>query len=118
MKAGELLEKYPKAGKVVNDWFMNKMIKSLNTSTMGEEFKEYINTHSINNKHITLAIDANPHVLFDVFDNNDVFIQINISPSFSYSINEGEVMAGSWDTRKEAEYAAIESAFELLDKKL
>jgi len=125
MKAEELLEKYPKAGKVVNDWFVDKMLQSLNTSTMTEEFKEYINTHSINNKHITLAIDANPRVLFDVFDDNDVFIEILVdyklnNTTFTFTVVDEEMYSNpiTYTSRKSAEYAAIELAFELLDKKL
>jgi hypothetical protein len=47
MKALELLETYPKAGKVVNDWFLDKMLKSLNTDAIPEEFKEYISNQPI-----------------------------------------------------------------------
>jgi hypothetical protein len=118
MKALELLEKYPKAGKVVNKWFLDKMLKSLNTDTVPEEFKEYIRHQLIDNKNIAVMIDNNPRVLFDVFDENNVFIQINVNKTFSYSINEGDVISGSWRIRKDAEAAAIESAFELLDEKL
>jgi hypothetical protein len=118
MKALELLEKYPKSGKVVNKWFLDKMLKSLNTDTVPEEFKEYISNQPIDNQNIAVMIDNNPRVLFDVFDENNVFIQINVSKTFSYSINEGDVISGSWIIRKDAEAAAIEQAFELLDKNL
>jgi hypothetical protein len=118
MKALELLETYPKAGKVVNDWFLDKMLKSLNTDAIPEEFKEYISHQPIDNQNIAVMIDNNPRVLFDVFDENNVFIQINVSKTFSYSINDGDVISGSWIIRKDAEAAAIEQAFELLDKNL
>ena len=118
MKALELLEKYPKAGKVVNKWFLDKMLKSLNTDAIPEEFKEYISNQPIDNQNIAVMIDNNPRVLFDVFDENNVFIQINVNKTFSYSINEGDVISGSWIIRKDAEAAAIEQAFELLDKNL
>jgi hypothetical protein len=118
MKALELLETYPKAGKIVNDWFLDKMLKSLNTDAIPEEFKEYISNQPIDNQNIAVMIDNNPRVLFDVFDENNVFIQINVNKTFSYSINEGDVISGSWRIRKDAEAAAIESAFELLDEKL
>jgi len=118
MKALELLETYPKAGKIVNDWFLDKMLKSLNTDAIPEEFKEYISHQPIDNQNIAVMIDNNPRVLFDVFDENNVFIQINVSKTFSYSINEGDVISGSWIIRKDAEAAAIEQAFELLDKNL
>jgi hypothetical protein len=56
--------------------------------------------------------------LFDVFDHNDVLIQINVFKTFSYSINEGDVISGSWETRKECEKHAIASAFDVLEEKL
>jgi hypothetical protein len=118
MKALELLETYSKAGKIVNDWFLDKMLKSLNTDAIPEEFKEYISHQPIDNQNIAVMIDNNPRVLFDVFDENNVFIQINVSKTFSYSINDGDVISGSWIIRKDAEAAAIEQAFELLDKNL
>jgi len=90
MKALELLETYPKAGKIVNDWFLDKMLKSLNTDAIPEEFKEYISHQPIDNQNIAVMIDNNPRVLFDVFDENNVFIQINVNtPYFSYSIIMG-----------------------------
>jgi len=118
MKALELLEKYPKAGNIINKWFLDKMLKSLNTDTVPEEFKEYISNQPIDNQNIAVMIDNNPRVLFDVFDENNVFIQINVNKTFSYSINDGDVISGSWIIRKDAEAAAIEQAFKLLDEKL
>jgi hypothetical protein len=118
MKGLELLETYPKAGKIVNKWFLDKMIASLNNDAIPDEFKEYISNQPIENENISVMIDNNPRVLFDVFDDNNVFIQINVSKTFSYSINEGDVISGSWRIRKDAEAAAMEQAFALLDEKL
>jgi hypothetical protein len=122
MKALELLEKYPKAGKVVNKWFLDKMLKSLNTDTVPEEFKEYISNQPIDNQNIAVMIDNNPRVLFDVFDENEIYINITrlggkFMSGYSNDIDQ-HIKDNLFITRKEAEFDAIESAFELLDKNL
>lgn len=122
MKALELLEKYPKAGKIVNKWFLDKMLKSLNTDTVPEEFKEYISNQPIDNQNIAVMIDNNPRVLFDVFDENEIYINVTrlggkFMSGYSNDIDQ-HIKDNLFITRKEAEFDAIESAFELLDKNL
>jgi hypothetical protein len=125
MKALELLEKYPKAGNIINKWFLDKMLKSLNTDTVPEEFKEYISNQPIDNQNIAVMIDNNPRVLFDVFDENDIYVEILVdyksnSAKFSYTVINDEMYSNplTYTSRKYAELAAIEQAFELLDKNL
>jgi len=120
MKALELLETYPKAGKIVNDWFLDKMLKSLNTDAIPEEFKEYISHQPIDNQNIAVMIDNNPRVLFDVFDEHEIYININrIKHIFMWSLADNQFLDPRvFNNRKEAEIAAIEQAFELLDKNL
>jgi len=125
MKALELLETYSKAGKIVNKWFLDKMLKSLNTDTVPEEFKEYISHQPIDNQNIAVMIDNNPRVLFDVFDENDIYVEILVdyksnSAKFSYTVINDEMYSNplTYTSRKYAEIAAIEQAFELLDEKL
>jgi hypothetical protein len=55
--------------------------------------------------------------LFDVFDDHEVYINIS-APKFSFSIGTGGVISGTLKTRKEAEKAAIEHAFAILNDKL
>lgn len=118
MKGVELIEQYPKAGEIVLQWFKGKMQAALSeaddlTDSLKESFAEY----TVSKDHMGLMIDTNPRMLFDVFDENSIFIEIYKKTLFSYSINEGEVVAGAWSIRKEAETSAIEQAFILLDKK-
>ena len=42
MKAIDLLEKYPKTAQVVNEFYRSKMIESLNTEDVPEDFKELV----------------------------------------------------------------------------
>ena len=118
----ELLEKYPKAGEVIKAWYLQKMIESFNnldlTDGIPQDFLDSFKSMGVKNEEVAPVIDANPSALFHLFDTNEILIQINVGKTFSYSINEGEVIAGGWDTRKKADFAAVVQAFELLNRKL
>lgn len=118
MSGIELLEKHPLAATVVKAWILEQMIESFKDETVPDEFKEYMRQQGVENDKVAVMIDSNPRFLFDVFDVNKVFIQINAYKTFSYSINDGDVISGSWWTRKEAEKAAIDVAFEMLEENL
>lgn len=118
MNGLQLLDEHPKAAIVVKQWYLEKMLESLKDESLPEDFKEHVRQQGIDNETIAKMIDGMPRTLFDVFDGQKVIIQINTFPSFSYSINEGDVISGSWETRKEAETAAIKEAFKLLNDKL
>ena len=126
MKAIDLLEKYPKVAKVINEFYRSKMIESLNTEDVPDEFKELVKQQEFDNEYVAKFIDGNPRILFDVFDNNDINIIIHAyieepPTEFGYSIpQEGDKSATMtvYQTRKEAEVAAVERAFEILNEKL
>jgi hypothetical protein len=119
MKGLELLKKYPLSAKVVKDWFMEKMIESLNDDTITKEFREFMLEQSIDDDKLAIMIDANPRMLLDVYDNNKVFIEIIIYPNEEFTCKIGnQATTQSWKTRKEAELFAIESAFEILEENL
>jgi len=71
-------------------------------------------------------IDVNPAMLFPVFDDNEIYIQIGVNRDsnlyFQYKIND--FLIGNffrdlkYKTRKEAELFAIEAAFEMLEERL
>jgi hypothetical protein len=117
-KTLELLQQHPETTKLVQDWYMDKMLESFKDKSVPEDFKEMMRITPIDEDRIAKMIDGAPRLLFDFFDENDVVIQINTGKVFSYSINEGDVISGSWNNRKDAEYAAITAAFELLNNKL
>lgn len=121
MNSLELLEKYPKVTELIKLHYLKLMMKSMeNSPEVPEDFKKLFFKENIEIKNISKLINASSRHLFDLFDENDVFIQINANyreKNFSYSINE-DVIAGSWNTRKAAEDLAVFQAFELLNKKL
>ena len=98
------------------------MIASLNNDAITDEFKEYISNQPIENENIAVMIDNNPRVLFDVFDENDIYVEIFVdyksnSAKFSYTVLNDEMYSNplTYTSRRYAELAAIEQAFKLLD---
>jgi hypothetical protein len=120
MKATELLEKYPLSTEVVREWFMQKMMESvIEADEVPEDFKNFMLEQGIENDKMAIMIDSNPRMLFDVFDENDLFIEIFMYPDVTFTCKIGnEATTNSWKTRKDAEAFAIEAAFEMLEKKL
>jgi hypothetical protein len=119
MKAIEILEKNPESAKLIIKWFFNKMIESLNVGSVDEEFRNFMREQALDNDKIATMIDANPRMLFDVFDENDVIIIIKYHANFGFTWAVEEADDQSfYKTRKEAELSAIEVAFDILENKL
>ena len=127
MKGLELLETYPKAAKVINEFYRSKMMTSMETDDVPEEFKEMLKEQSFDNEYIATFIDSSPRFLFDVFDANDIFIQTPLhwkgeDATFGYTIERAGIdTMGSSDTypyRDIAEKFAVEKAIEYLNDKL
>ncbi len=118
----KLLEKHPISAKLIREWFMEKMIESLNDNAITDEFRQFMREQSIDDDKIGVMIDANPRMLLDVFDENDIYINIirnNGKFMWGWSDNEEHSIKGELiNTRKEAELFAVEAAFEILENKL
>ena len=115
----DLLNKYPKAAEVVKNWFTEKMIESLNTDDVPEDFKEMIRKDVIDNEKLDKILGKQPRTLFDVFDENNIVIENSLYPDGTFTIKIGnQATTQSWKTRKEAEGFAVQAAFEILEQKL
>ena len=115
----QLLENYPHATAVVKAWFLEQMIESLKDETVPDEFKDFMREQGIDNDKLGIMIDANPRMLFDVFDANDIIIETSLYPSGEFTIKiSNQATTNSWKTRKEAELFAIDVAFDILENKL
>jgi hypothetical protein len=117
MQAQELLEIYDKAAVVIKQFYLQHMLESLNDENLPENFKDFVKEQGIDNDTVAVILTASPRMFFDVFDEHGIYINIS-APKFSYSIGTGGVISGTLKTRKEAERAAIENAFQLLNDKL
>lgn len=95
------------------------MLDSLNDTTIPDEFKEFVKAQDLENDKIATMINANPRILFDVFDNHKVYIQITYydGPNFWCSIN-GVQSENKHSSRIAAETEAIQGAFTILEAKL
>lgn len=114
----ELLEKHPKAAEVVRNWFTDKMIESLKTDDVPEDFKEIIRQDVIDNERIDKILGSQPRALFDVFDEHEIFISINITNrKFTYRI-DNVINPTEYSKRKECESISITRAFGILEQKL
>ena len=126
MIAQELFEKYPKAGKVVVEYFTKIFMDSLNNEDITDEFKEMAKTEVLNSEYIQDFIEGNPRGLFDVFDANNVYIEILVDYSkneaeFTYGVIDDDEMnteSTMYKSRIEAEKVAVDKAFQILNEKL
>jgi hypothetical protein len=126
MEALKLLEKYPLSTEVVREWFINKMVESVKgDDTVPEDFKNYMLEQGISNDKLCIFIDSSPRSLFDVFDENNIIIQIipikEDKIVYLSRVNQFETpydFKRPYFTRKEAEIFAIEAAFEILEQQL
>lgn len=118
----ELLQKYPEAGKVVKSYYLDLMLSTINNENLPEDFKEHVRAQGIDDDKIAVIVGSSPRNLFDVFDENGIFIEISVSNNdFSYKIypRDQDFLDVSWyPYRKIAEELAVKEAFQLLNEKL
>jgi polyribonucleotide nucleotidyltransferase len=116
----ELLQKYPEAGKVVKDHFLKKMLDGLNNDNIPEDFKEHVRNMGIEDEKVAKMIGSAPRSLFDVFDENELFINVTFDNErnlFNWSVN-GKIDSQNYIFRKAAEQEAVAEAFKLLNEKI
>jgi len=123
MNGLQLLKDHPKAAIVIKQWFLEKLLENLNSASIPDDYKEFLRKEGIDDDKVAVFIDSSPRGLFDVFDNHKVFIQITVDTEqnptvFRYSFDGGKVESVDYQSRKEAESVAIQTAFKILNDKL
>ena len=114
----ELLKDYPLAANVIKEWFLGRMLDGMKDRNIPEEFKEHFKQIGIDDDRLISILGDSPRAMFDVFDENEVYIEITRADgSFWWAVNSS-VYQEKYSTRKEAEKAAISEAFKLLNEKL
>jgi len=95
------------------------MLDSIDDSTVPENFKSFVKAQDMENANISKMIDASPRILFDVFDKHKVYIETTIDEhnGFWWRIGELKSTVGH-EHRINAEKAAIEQAFQILNERL
>lgn len=118
MTISELLENYSYAADAVREWFMSKMMESFKDDSVPADFKEFMRKQGVPNDRIVKLVEDNPRVFFDAFDDNGVIINI-VCTENGFTWNVGDVKnVQFYRYRKDAEQAAVERAFIILDEKL
>lgn len=104
---------------MIKQWFLDRLLESLNDSSVPDDFKEFVKAQDMKNENISKMIDASPRALFDVFDEHKVYIETTIDElnGFWWRIGELKSTVG-YEHRINAEKAAIEQAFQMLNDKL
>lgn len=118
----ELLEKYPKATKVICNYYTNIFLDSLKSDSISEEYKKKIDEYVVTQDIVLSILESQPRALFDVFDENKITIEILnkntfMDAEFYYKLNSLE-NRNVFKKRKDAEKEVIKEAFKLLEEKL
>lgn len=118
MTGEELLTTYPKSTVVIKQWYLNKMLEGLEDENLPEDFKEHVRQQDMSDETVGKLIDSHPRGLFDVFDDHKVYIDIScLNDKFLWGINN-DMNNAAYDSRIEADEAAVEQAFKILNDKI
>ena len=117
MKSIELLTEHPKATVVLREWFLKEMYKSFEDKDVPEDLKLSMEEQGVQTEQLDTLIDLNARILFDVLDENKLFINTpRRDGKFVATVNE--VAGESFTSRKEAEWSAVMVAVVKLETKL
>lgn len=120
MTGKEILDANPKAASLIHDYYLNKLLDSLEDDNLPPEFKEFAREKGLPVENIVAMLEANPRNLFDVFDEQQIIISITYdrgSNKFCYFVNESK-HEEQFDTRKKADESAVKTAISVLENKL
>jgi hypothetical protein len=113
-----ILESNPHATEVVRDWFIQKMEESLKDQMVPDNFKQFMREQGVPNDKLVTLFEDNPRVLFDVFDDNGVIINvIHQNGSWTWDVNNVKSVE-MYSSRREAEKHSVERSFQILNEKL
>ena len=122
----DILEKFPHATEVVRDWFIAKMEESFKDQGIPDNFKDFMRQQGVPNDRLIKLFQDNPRVLLDVFDDNGVIINVVYNDKlFTWDVNYTDSKipysvksVSMYASRRGAEQAAVERAFQMLNDQL
>ena len=113
----ELLNESKFAKPVILNWFKQQMLNSFQeTELTKEQIEQYIED-TLAEKTFVELININPRMMFDVFDENEIFIRIIPDNSLFFSRVDSLEHVENF-TRKGAELSGIIEATKILNNKL
>lgn len=116
----EVLKEHPKTATLLHDYYINLMIES--SKDLPSHFREFVEEQGLEMSNIAAMMEAAPRNLFDVFDEQGIFINIsttNNGKSFQCDVSQdlkGESQGAN--TRKEADLKGVILAIKMLENKL
>jgi hypothetical protein len=114
----DILENNPHATEAVREWFTEKMKESLKDQTLPDNFKEFMRQQGLPNDRLLKMFEESPRILFDVFDENNVIINVmHNDDGFIWDVNNVKNVE-IYASRRMAEKAAVQRAFQVLNDKL
>lgn len=120
MNALELLQNNPDAAKVIKEYYNKIMLSRIDESGLPENFIEFMKDQGLDDEKVAQMMEANARNVYDVLDENGFVISMNWDMAFnkfSYHINDDQYKL-LYDSRKEAESAAVNVAIHRLQNKL
>ena len=115
MRGIELLESHPFCRTAIYNWYVSKFIENLRQADVPEEYKERLSEIQIDDEQLATLVDNNPRSLFDLFDENNIFIDIDyFEGSFWWKVGNG-INVKNYTNRISAERDAIIEAFKILE---
>lgn len=119
MEMINLLEEHPKTTIVIKQWLLDVLLSSIEDSKVPDDFKEFARQQSMETEHVAGMLQNTPRSMFDVFDNQELYIQITGDNKHGWSWEvDGSVENAVCSSRKEAETAAVIESFKLLEAKI
>lgn len=120
MKIKELLNNNPLSKELIRQWFFKELTESINDDIeVPQDFRDAMISEGISDKLLKTHIENNPHCLFEIFDNKELFIDVyRKKMQFTFDINSKQIENKYFMFRKDAELHAIEQTIILLENKL
>lgn len=124
MTSKEILDANPKAASLIHDYYLNKLLDSLEDDNLPQEFKEFAREKGLPIENIVAMLDANPRQMLDFFDEQEIHINVT-----RYKASDGNIYSTLdsnstvktikvFNTRKEADLEGVTLAIQMLEEKL
>ncbi len=116
----EILKEHPKTAQLMQNYYVDLMLES--SKDLPSHFRDYVKEQGVEMSNIAAMMEAAPRNLFDVFDEQGIFINIstrNGGKSFQCDVSQdlkGESQGAN--TRKEADLKGVILAIKMLENKL
>lgn len=113
-----LLENYPKTASIVKAWLLERLLDSLNTDNVPDDFKEYARQTGIEDNHVAGILENSPSSLYELFDQHNILITIDALQMDLFNVKINGVNDGNkFSSRMDADRYATSEAFKLLNDK-